>query len=47
MAAAKVGVEPVAVAWGYQAAEALATYHPYALLSRPAELLRIFKVKGV
>jgi len=42
MAAAKVGMEPVAVAWGYQAKTALAEYHPFALLDRPAELLKVF-----
>jgi phosphoglycolate phosphatase len=41
-AAAKVGMEPIAVAWGYQAREALAKYHPYALLDHPTDLLRIF-----
>lgn len=42
VAAAKVKVEPVAVSWGYQASEALAKYHPYALINDPTELLRIF-----
>jgi len=42
IAAAKTGVEPVAVAWGYQTAEALTKYHPFALAKRPADLLRIF-----
>jgi phosphoglycolate phosphatase len=42
VAAAKVGIEPVAVAWGYQAKPALAKYHPYALLDEPTDLLQIF-----
>lgn len=42
IAAARVRVEPVAVTWGYQASEALAKYHPYALVDHPADLLRIF-----
>jgi len=42
IAASKVGVEPVAVAWGYQAPEALAEHHPFALAQNPAELLDIF-----
>jgi phosphoglycolate phosphatase len=42
IAASKVGVEPVAVAWGYQAPEALTKYHPFALAKKPAELLDIF-----
>lgn len=42
VAAAKVGMEPVAVAWGYQAKPALAKYHPYALLDEPTDLLQIF-----
>src|SRR6266542_5771971 len=42
VAASKVGMEPVAVAWGYQAKGALAKYHPYALLDQPMDLLQIF-----
>lgn len=42
VAASKVGVEPVAVSWGYQGREALATYHPFALVDKPAELLAVF-----
>jgi phosphoglycolate phosphatase len=42
VAAAKVGVEPVAVSWGYQTAEALKKYHPYAIAQEPTALLRIF-----
>jgi phosphoglycolate phosphatase len=42
VAAAKVGIEPVAVAWGYQTAEALKQYHPFALAKVPADLLCIF-----
>jgi len=41
-AAAKVGMEPVAVTWGYQAKEALAEYHPFALVDKPIDLLRVF-----
>jgi phosphoglycolate phosphatase len=41
-AAARVGMEPVAVTWGYQAREALAKYHPYALLDQPTDLLQVF-----
>jgi phosphoglycolate phosphatase len=47
IAASKVGVEPVAVAWGYQAPEALAEYHPFALVQKPAELLDIFGANKV
>jgi phosphoglycolate phosphatase len=43
VAAAKVGIEPVAVTWGYQTAEALKKYHPYALATKPSDLLRIFR----
>lgn len=42
IAASKVGVEPIAVAWGYQAPEALAAYHPLAVVKKPSELLGIF-----
>ncbi len=42
IAASRVKVEPVAVTWGYQASEALAKYHPYALVDNPTDLLRIF-----
>ena len=42
VAASKVGMEPVAVAWGYQAKAALTKYHPYALLDKPTDLLRVF-----
>lgn len=41
-AASKVGMEPVAVAWGYQAKDALKKYHPYAVLDQPTDLLQIF-----
>jgi phosphoglycolate phosphatase len=41
-AASKVGMEPVAVSWGYQAKEALKKYHPYAILDQPTDLLQIF-----
>lgn len=47
VAATKVGVEPVAVTWGYQAVAALEAYHPYALAKKPADLLRIFQVGKV
>ncbi|HEU4914038.1 MAG TPA: HAD hydrolase-like protein [Candidatus Saccharimonadales bacterium] len=42
VAASRAGVEPVAVTWGYQAKEALATYHPFALVDKPSELLAVF-----
>lgn len=41
VAATKVGMEPIAVAWGYQAPEALAEYHPFALANDPPHLLAI------
>lgn len=41
VAATKAGIEPIAVTWGYQAPEALAEYHPYALINDPAELLAV------
>lgn len=41
VAATKAGIEPIAVTWGYQAPEALAEYHPYALVNDPAELLAV------
>lgn len=41
VAATKAGIEPIAVTWGYQAPEALADYHPYALVNDPAELLAV------
>ena len=43
VAASKVGMEPVAVSWGYQAKEALAKHQPYALLKEPTDLLQIFR----
>jgi phosphoglycolate phosphatase len=42
VAASKVGMEPVAVAWGYQAKPALEKYHPFAILDQPTDLLQIF-----
>lgn len=45
VAATRASIEPVAVAWGYQAPEALAKYHPYALLKEPSELLKLFSTK--
>jgi phosphoglycolate phosphatase len=42
VAANKVGMEPVSVAWGYQAKEALNKYHPFALLDQPTDLLQVF-----
>ncbi len=42
VAASKVGVEPVAVSWGYQGRKALAEYHPYALVDKPDQLLAVF-----
>ena len=47
IAAAKAGMEPVAVGWGYQAPEALDKYHPYALLKEPTDLLRLFPADKV
>ncbi|HEY5667750.1 MAG TPA: HAD-IA family hydrolase [Candidatus Saccharimonadales bacterium] len=41
-AASKAGIEPVSVTWGYQAPEALAQYHPFALVKKPEELLAVF-----
>lgn len=43
VAAAKVGVEPVAVTWGFQTTDALLKYHPFALAKKPADLVRIFR----
>lgn len=42
VAASKAGMEPVAVAWGYQARAALEKYHPFAILDQPTDLLQIF-----
>jgi HAD superfamily phosphatase (TIGR01681 family) len=42
VAASKVGMEPVAVSWGYQAKQALEKYHPFAILDQPTDLLQIF-----
>jgi phosphoglycolate phosphatase len=42
IAASKAGVEPVAVSWGYQARNALETYHPFAIVDKPSELLAVF-----
>ncbi len=42
VAASKARVEPIAVSWGYQDREALAKYHPSALVSDPKELLNLF-----
>lgn len=47
VAAARVSIEPIAVSWGYQAPEALAEYHPYALLKEPTDLLGIFPADKV
>ena len=46
VAATRAHIEPVAVAWGYQAPEALAKYHPYALLQEPKELLKLLAASG-
>jgi phosphoglycolate phosphatase-like HAD superfamily hydrolase len=40
--ASKAGVEPIAVSWGYQARDALAKYHPFALVDKPHDLLAVF-----
>jgi phosphoglycolate phosphatase len=42
-AASKVGIRPVAVMWGYQAAETLADHQPYALVATPPELIAVFE----
>lgn len=42
VAATKAHVEPVAVTWGYQTAEALRAHHPYALVKDPVDLLQLF-----
>lgn len=42
VAASKAGLEPVAVAWGYQDPVALAKYHPYALVKKPSDLVEVF-----
>jgi phosphoglycolate phosphatase-like HAD superfamily hydrolase len=42
VAASKAGVEPIAVSWGYQARDALAKYHPFALVDKPSQLLAVF-----
>jgi phosphoglycolate phosphatase len=47
IAASKVGIEPVAVSWGYQAPEALSKYHPYALAKDSVDLLAIFATDKV
>jgi len=47
VAASKVGMEPVAVSWGYQARGALAKHHPFALLDQPTDLLQTFPSDSV
>lgn len=47
VAATKVGMEPAAVAWGYQARAALEAHRPYVLLDKPADLLRVFGAEKV
>lgn len=42
VAASKVGIEPVAVTWGYQAPEALMQHRPFAVANKPSELVAIF-----
>lgn len=46
-AAKKVHLRPISVAWGYQAAEALAAHSPYALLMTPGELVSLFDTNSV
>lgn len=41
VAATRAGMEPIAVAWGYQAPEALAKHHPFALVNEPKEFLKL------
>jgi phosphoglycolate phosphatase len=43
--ATRVGMDMVAVSWGYQAPEALAKHHPYALIKTPSELVQMFNVE--
>lgn len=43
IAAKKVHVRPVSVAWGYQAPQALADQHPFALVHTPPELVDVFE----
>lgn len=47
IAAARAGVRPVAVTWGYQAAEALAARRPYAMIKMPPELIELIEAEGV
>lgn len=47
VAAHKVDVRIVSVAWGFNGREALAAYEPFALLYRPAELVDLFCPKQV
>jgi phosphoglycolate phosphatase len=44
-AAKKVHIRPVAVTWGYQAAETLAEHQPFALVTTPPELVEIFEAE--
>lgn len=43
VAATKAGMEPIAVCWGYQDPDALAEYHPYALVRKPADLVALLE----
>ena len=47
IAAHKVDVRIVSVAWGFNGREALAAHEPFALLYRPAELVDLFRSKQV
>ncbi len=47
IAAHKIDVRIVSVAWGFNGREALAAHEPFALLYRPAELVDLFRSKQV
>jgi phosphoglycolate phosphatase len=42
IAAQKVHVRSIAVSWGYQAADALRTHRPFAIVATPGELVELF-----
>lgn len=47
VAAKKVHVRAVSVAWGYQAASALRAHEPFALIATPVELVELFDTSKV
>lgn len=47
VAATKVGMKPVAVAWGYQAPEALVAHGAFVLVRTPPELIEVFEAEKV